>query len=227
MRKTMMMLAVCLMLAGMLGVNGTFAMPDTAALGRWFEDLTAWIGDSLGAPAEDENEFSVSLVYPDGSQTPQLTPGADIQRKIAVTNNAESAPAYFRLAVAVQASALELDYLTAKVGGSSYAWTNDWRDIEIDGRAFKLKVGTYLKKLPVGGTSDAAELTVSMNVSVTNEQMAKIDADFLQVQAMAVDANAFDKDAGNNPIVADPGKTLAETVLDKALPLTDSFNPFS
>lgn len=225
MRKTMMMLAVCLMLAGMLGVNGTFAMPDTAALGRWFEDLTAWIGGSLGAPAEDESEFDVSLVYLDGSQTPQLTPGAVIRRKIAVTNNAESDPAYFRLAVAVQASAL--DYLTAEVGGSGYAWTNDWRDIEIDGRAFKLKVGTYKAVLPVGNTSDAAELKVSMNVSVTNEQMAKIDADFLQVQAMAVDANAFDKDAGNNPIVADSGKTLAETVLDKALPLTDSFNPFN
>lgn len=222
--KKALTLALCLILAGLLAVNGAFALPDTDQVSKWFQNLTHLLGEVLGLPIADETQFNVSLVYPDGVQTALLFPGADLQQHIAVENAPQSSPAYFRIAIAVQESAWK--HMDIQAGGEGYTWLPDWREIRIGEHPFMLMIATYQEALPAGERSKPFQLDVSMDTSVTTQQMSQISEDFLQIQVLAIDANAFQEAIDNNLIVPNQGQTMAEAVLDQALPIVDHFNPF-
>lgn len=217
--KKAMLLAVCLILAGLLAVNGTFALPDISEI---FAPLTDLLGE-FGSPVANTDEFDVSLVYPDGSQAPQLTPGGTVSRQIAVANGQNSSAAYFRLAFAVRENVLT--YLELSTSGDGYTWLDEWRDITIGNNSYKLMIATYTKELPTGETSDSAMLSVSMDTSITSEQLALFDEDFLQIQVLAIDSAAFED--AEKEMILDQGQTMAEAILDLALPVDSlDFNPF-
>jgi len=223
--KKVFLLVLCLALAGLLAVNGTFALPNADEVSEWFQDLRHLIGEALGLPTADKTQFDVSLVYSDNGQTAALMPGDNLRHSVAVANGSESSPAYFRIAIAVQESAW--NHMTVQASGDRYAWLDEWRDIEIGDRSFKMMIATCKDELPVGETSAAVQLDVSMDLSITTEQMEQIDADFLQIQVLAVDANAFEDAKTSGKIIAAYDQTWAEAVLDQALPIDSAeFNPF-
>ena len=203
--KKVMLLAVCLILAGLLAVNSTFALPD---IDKVFATLTELLG-SLAAPTEDPTQFNVSLVYTGSDENTLLSPGGTVTRSFAAANGANSKPAYFRIAIAVQNDALPAGLLQVQTNGGNYTWTQA-NDITIGGRTYALKVATYKDKLPVGETSASAMLRVSMDASVTSAQMAQLDDNFLQIQVLAVDATAFESENLKQEIEVKPGQTFAD-----------------
>ena len=246
MKKKAMILAVCLALVGMLAVNGTLAQTVEGI----FQTITFALG-LVDAPERDETQLDVSLVshYRQGGQLVQgstsqsLVPMAhDWEKKVAINvggttyqlweaaaldkftavknvgSNGDK-DAYFRLAFAVDAnihSKLKLNF----TDDTCYAWT-DWTDISIGGRMFKMIVATYTEALAPGQVSPPALLQVAMDKSATNEDYAKISSDFLQIKAMAVDADALTTE--ENGVMVRPG---AQYTLDITVPLREGFNPF-
>lgn len=244
MKKKAMILAVCLALVGMLAVNGTLAQTVEGI----FQTITTALG-LVDAPERDETQLDVSLVshYRQGGQlvqgstsqslvpmahdwetkvattvggaTYQLWDAAALDKFTAVKNVGSDGDkdAYFRLAFAVDAnihSKLKLNF----TDDACYAWT-DWTDISIGGRPFKMIVATYTKALAPGQVSPPVLLQVAMDKSATNEDYAKISSDFLQIKAMAVDADALVNDE-QTP------RPSAEETLNATIPLNDGFNPF-
>ncbi|MBP3649392.1 MAG: hypothetical protein J6K73_06375 [Clostridia bacterium] len=218
--KKSILLALCLALAGLLAVNGTFAAEFTQTVSEVVSTLFKTVqGLAHPEPTVDPSVFSMSLVYPDNnsSELPMLFPGSEVERKIAVRNDSSENTAYFRIAFAVQAEAFPYMTLSFNNDGT-YAWLNEWRNITIGGRDYKLMIGTHSNPLEAGKTSSAALLSVAMSETVTSEQMVQIDEDFLQVQVLAINANDFDENT----------YTTAKAALDAALPIDSTdFNPFN
>lgn len=218
--KKVLLLALCLVLAGLLAVNGTFAAEFTQAVSEVVSALFKTVqGLASPEPTADPTAFRVTLVYPDSnsSERPMLFPGSEVERKIAVHNNSTENTAYFRIAFAVQAEAFPHVTLYFNDDGT-YTWLKEWRDITIGGRDYKLRIGTYTTALEAGKTSSAALLSVAMSETVTSEQMVQIDEDFLQAQVLAINANDFDENT----------YTTAKAALDAALPIDSTdFNPFN
>lgn len=215
--KKVILLTVCLTLAGLLAVNGTFAADFTQAVSEAVSTLFQTVkGLTKPNPEAGGDTFKVTLQNADASGQPLLSPGSTVDREIAVCNQSTEKTAYFRIAFAVQAEAFP--HLTLNFSNdSSYTWDKEWRNITIGNRAFKLKVATYTKGLEAGKTSPAALLSVGLSSEVTSEQLANIDDDFLQVQVLAIDAAEF---------VTNEQPMSATDALNEALPLTDDFNPF-
>lgn len=218
--KKLLLLALCLVLAGLLAVNGTFAAEFTQTVSEVVSSLFETVqGLASPEPTVDPTIFSVALVYPDNnsSELPMLFPGSEIERKIAVCNDSSENAAYFRIAFAVQSEAFPHVTLYFNDDGS-YTWLDDWRNITVGGRDYKLMIGTYTTALEPGNTSSAALLSVAMSETVTSEQMAEINEDFLQVQVLAINAEDFDANT----------YTTAKAALDAALPIdSKDFNPFN
>lgn len=215
--KKAMVLALCLILAGLMLVNGTFALPNLSDI---FTTFTNW----LSAPEEDESIFNVELCYPDrqNGTAPELLPGQEVQYRVAVQNLSTTATenpnkAYFRVAVAMQKEAMHC--MTLGFTQSADYELKGWTNIQISGKDYYLMVATYLKPLAVNTTSPAVLETIKLNSDTTSEQTEKIDPqNFLQVQVLAIDADDF-KDSNDVPL-------LAEEALNQAMPIISTFNPF-
>jgi len=208
MKKKTMLLAVCLILAGLLAVNGTFA----SEFGKWFQTVVGLLDP---APEENAEAFRVSLNTPTGEQM-QLNPGSTIDYAVTASNLSEEATAYFRVAVALQTAAF--DHITIERNEDDYIWTDGWSDIKIGTDDYKLIVGTYPQELRAGPPpSPAAIERVSMASVLTNEQLAAIRPDFLKMKVLAIKKEDF---------VVDGKQLEAEDALDMALPIVPNFNPF-
>lgn len=215
-------LVLCLVLTGMLAVNGTFAAEFTQAVSEAVNTLFKAV-EGLAAninpnPTTDPSTFRVELVYPDGGTgMTLLTPGTTTARKVAVANQSNGKAAYFRIAFAVQADVREHLILDFNDDASSpYIWS-DWREsLTIDGRKFDVIIGTYTENLAVGETSPAALWSVKL-ANITSQQMNTFDEDFLQIRVLAICADDFGGSA----------YTTAQAALDQALPIdSPEFNPF-
>lgn len=204
--KKIMLVAVCLILAGLLAVNGTFA--------GTFGELFAYVTELAAPTPTQDPSFQVTLITPTDDKI-QLNPGSSIDYVVSVSNQENSSPAYFRIAVAMQAAAF--DHITPKLNTQDYQWS-DWSDITIGGEDYKLIAGSYLKALPAGKPAPAAITNLSMVSILTNEQLAAIRPDFLKIKALAIRAEDFVDQETKNPF-------SAVDALNLALPLTN-FNPF-
>lgn len=220
MKKTIL-LALCLALAGLLAVNGTFAAEFTQAVSETVSQLFKTVGELINPePTAAPSSFKVSVVYLDDSSTEEqvLFPGSTVERRVAVKNESAALPAYFRIAFAVQEEAFSCVTLDFSKG-SAYTWLGQWRDITIGGQDYKLMIGTYTDALEAGATSPASLLSVAMNKNVTSEQMGRLGRDFLQMKVLAINADDF--------VLSDDTQMSATEALDKALPIDDAnFNPF-
>ena len=119
--------------------------------------------------------------------------------------------AYFRIAFAVQEEAFPLLYLN--FNREDYEWT-DWKEIKIDGRAYRMIVATYDKPLAVNEVSPAALMQVALDRETTSADADKIAGDFIQIQVMAIDSAPFNEK-----------NMTASEALNAALPL-ENLNPF-
>lgn len=245
MKKKAMILAVCLALVGMLAVNGTLAQTVEGI----FQTITTALGIANPNPERDETQLDVSLVshYRQGGQlvqgstsqslvpmahdwetkvattvggaTYQLWDAAALDKFTAVANHSPEKDAYFRIAFAVDANIFDKLQLNFNTTEGSFVWEEDWRDVTIGSRPFKMMVVTCTEALEPGAVSPPALLQVAMDKSATNEDYARIGSDFLQVKVMAVDADALVTDE-------QPLRPSAEDTLNATVPLNDGFNPF-
>lgn len=220
--KKAILFALCLVLAGMLTVDGTFAAEFTQAVSEAVNALFQTVGNLAKgispAPTTDPSTFKISLVYPDGSTgLSLLTPGNTTEREVAVKNQSTAKSAYFRIVFAVQSDVREHLTLDFNDGASSpYTWSG-WRTgLIIGGKQFDLMIGTYKEGLDAGKTSPAALRSVTLK-NITSQQMNAFDEDFLQIQVMSICADDF---VGSD-------YDSAEEALKQALPIDSTdFNPF-
>jgi len=218
--KKALALALCLVFAGMLAVDDTFAAEFTQAVreaaNSLFQTVSGLVEGISPAPTADTNTFKVSLAYPDGQTgLALLTPGNTTERKVAVRNQSSGKSAYFRIAFAVQADVREHLTLNFNNDSSLYTWYELPNEITIGSRHYDLFIGTYQKELPAGTTSEAALFGVKLD-DITSQEMNAFSEDFLQIQVLAICADDF---VGSD-------YTTAEAALDQALPIPDDFNPF-
>ena len=259
MKKFIMVLAVCVLLAGVLAANGTLALPNVSEV---FTVLTELLGTDDGVPTEDEAIFDVELLSQardsngklvEMSTSPMLLPSVtadelkateavnvdgrtyslwasgnkgivdkfvSVVNKTTVKNTAEATEsasvthdACFRIAFAVQEEAFPFLYLN--FNRADYEWTQ-WKNISIDGRAYRMIVATYPEALAVGETSPAALMQVALDRETTSADADRIAGDFLQIQVLAIDSAPFKNAEG----IYSP-----EDALNAALPL-ENLNPF-
>lgn len=238
-----MVLAVCLLLVGLVAVNGTLAQA--------VEDIFTSISTALGfdEPQRNETKLDVALAsyyrqgdaLVEGEHAQTLVPvdrdwnekvtvnldGATywlweqgaVDKFTAVKNNSPEKDAYFRIAFAVDEAIfgkLKLNFSTCQ----DYTWT-EWTEIAIGGKAFRMLVATYTLPLAPGEVSPPTLLQAAMDKSATSEDYARIGSDFLQIKVMAVDADALAEEIDGQLV----RKGALET-LDATLPLRAGFNPF-
>lgn len=203
MKKTML-LALCVILAGLLAVNGTLADDFGRAINKAFQIIEGWTENA--APEVGGQQVDVQLQKADPIM---LMPGAPATYDTAV-NNVGSDDVYFRVAVAVRYDEQSWDKLDFEFNADGFD-TSDWMDTTISGTPYKMMVLTYQEAL-AAKSSAPFSVTVSMDTSITSEQMDKLSSNFLQMQVLAISASEF----------TDMSATAA---LDMALPLTN-FNPF-
>ena len=229
--KKAIILAVCLIMAGMLAVNGTFAgeFGDTLTevVNGVFAVLDELFTGDFAKPYEGGG-FDVELVYLDASgnrltdtaAAPQLLPGRTVERRVAVANESTATSgsdnsAYFRIAFAVQQDVAHL--LDFTVNQTNYTWTRYDAPIKIGNTDYLLMVATYQTELPAGSVSAAALQSVALDMNTSNEDIDRFRQDFLQIQVLAIKADDF---------VDSEGKPMsAEEALNYAIPLAN-LNPF-
>lgn len=217
--KKALALALCLVLAGMLAVDGTFAAEFTQAVREAANTLFKTVEGIVNpAPTTDPNNFKVALVYPGSSPgLALLTPGNTTVKNVAVQNQSKDKSAYFRIAFAVQADVHDHLTLHFNEGASSpYTWSC-WREgLTIGEKKFDLRIGTYREKLAAGKPSAPALYSVALD-NITSQQMDAFAEDFLQIQVLAICADDFEDSDYDSP----------EAALNQALPINDlQFNPF-
>lgn len=206
--KKLLILVLCLSLAGLLAVNGTFAMSDVSSA---FQKLTDFLGD-LGMPQHGGNKIDVQII---SDNTPQiLSPGTSATRTVYVKNQG-SDPAYFRFAIAVQYDEETWNDLTIAFNTEGYS-VSDWTEISVSNTPYRMKVFTYEQALGSDSASPEIAMTVSMKADVTSEQLARYRSDFIQMKVLAIETDSFKKN--DVPM-------SASDALNMALPL-QSFNPF-
>lgn len=175
------------------------------------------LGDLFGASSPSDantggKPVHVTLVTDSTKQ--MLFPGGTVTRSSVVRNDGEGS-ACFRLAYAIQYDEESWPHLDISFDADpAYAVTN-WWPITVDGTPFMMKVFSYSKAIEPDESSPGVTISITMDHSFTNEQMARFREDFLQIKAMAVDPTPFLK--GN--------VTTITQVLDVALPL-NTFSPF-
>lgn len=270
--KKILVVALCVLMAGALTANGTFAQTQND-IADFFRDLTNILGITEPEP-QNEDEFKVTLksyqrdgngnlVEMEPSQTPTLYPAMHdqinweniasvlepvtvggisyslfdedkirgaVDKFVSVYNasvsdvsdpaNENPNDAYFRIAIAVHKDAFRHLHLNLNRNAEHYDWEDRYVPINIGNEEFYMLVGTYLHALPANTASPPALLQVVLDKDTTSEDVRKIPANFLQIQVMAVDADAF------NVTENGVSKQLsAREALNAALPLAN-LNPF-
>lgn len=141
--------------------------------------------------------------------------------KFTSVTNTRAEAAYLRVAFAVKKNDAVSRLVHINFNDDTSAFdVSDWTDITIDGQPYAMIVYTYRGALAQGESTPPMLLQVAIDSSATNADFAAIGNDFLQINAMAVQASAFTKKVGEEEVPM----TYAEA-LDAALPL-DSFTPF-
>lgn len=253
-KKGIVIVAVCLILAGLMSVNGTLAN----TVNRIFRIIN---GDQ---PEQNEVLLQVKLVNEafdaDGSglvvqnSLPNITPAyypndfdwekdkenvtiggktyalwkntlrSPVNKVVSVQNTAEdegAKDAYFRVAIAVDANIAHLLKINFNKADSRYVWEDNWLDITVGGREYKMMIATYTEALEPGEKSPPFMLQVAMDKTATNEDYAKIDSNFMRITAMAVDADALTDKQDQNAVRPGALETLNVTV-----PVDENLNPF-
>lgn len=210
--KKALLVALCFMLVGFLAVNGTFAGDFGKRIEDVFKNLTDLLVN-LGQPQDGGDQVKVALV---SGKPGLLYPGASVTYTTAVRNEGTQ-PVYFRLVIAAQYEESSWDALKFefKTEGADFLSTEDWMPIDVDGTPYRMMVFTYSKALEAEEKSPEVSVTLTMDISVTNEQIARYRSDFLQAQVLAIETEAFAEIA-----------PTAQTALDMALPIDEEFNPF-
>lgn len=213
--------ALCFVLISCLFVNGTFALPD---LNEVFADLTNILQNGLPEKSGEDGALDVNLVST--KPTEQLMPGNSVSRTTYVKNDSKMVDgkqrsACFRLVYAFQYDAKTWDekLITVKFDASSDFEQSGWTDITIDGTPYKMMVFTYTKALAAGAKSSEVTITVSLDKEITNDQLSSYRDDFLKMQVLAVEKDAFADVA-----IPANANSAEEYILDLALPL--GTNPF-
>lgn len=205
--KKALLAALCLIIAGLMMMNGTFALPSLSEVFKTVEALLEKV-----TPEDGGDTVDIQLVLSDEPRS--LYPGSTVSRTCQVENQGDQS-VYFRLACAIQYDEATWDELDISFEhDDKFTATDDWTSITINGTPYRMKVFTYTDALAEDTTSDGVEISISMGTSVTSEQLAKYRSDFLQIQALAIETEAF----------TEKGYT-ATAALDAALPLED-LNPF-
>lgn len=217
--KKALLMAACLMLTGVFLVNGTLAADFSKAVSNIFAELTDKLGEIIGTPQQGGNIVDVTLITDDIPQ--QLFPGGTAEQTSVIRNDGQES-VFFRLAYAVQYDVetwddLEINFSFDNEDYLVYPSKNEWKDISVHGTSYRMKVFTYPQVLAVGAVSPEVKICISMNTAVTSAQISRYRHDFLQVQALAIEAEAFASEYSN---------TTAEQALNMALPITETFNPF-
>lgn len=214
--------ALCFVLISCLFVNGTFALPD---LNEVFADLTNILHlNGLPEKSGEDGALDVNLVST--KPTEQLMPGNSVSRTTYVKNDSKMVDgkqktACFRLVYAFQYDAKTWDekLITVDFVASSDFKQSGWTDITIDGTPYKMMVFTYTKALAAGAKSSEVTITVSLDKEITNDQLSNYRDDFLKMQVLAVEMDAFADVA-----IPANANSAEEYILDLALPL--GTNPF-
>lgn len=207
--KKAILAALVFIVVGFALVNGTFALPDLDKVFAYVKEL----GETLGLPQTGGAGSTVDVALVSSDTPQQLYPGGAASRATAVKNQGTSA-VYFRLCYALQYDESSWDKLTITFAADDYAQT-DWLDITIGTTPYKMKVFTYPEALAIGAESPDVTLTIAMGSTVTNEEIGRYRADFLQTQVLAIDPKPFTAQ----------NITTAEEALNLALPL-GTLNPF-
>lgn len=208
--KKAILAALTFIVVGFLLADGTLALPDLDEVFAYVMEL----GDALAHPTQDESGIiAVALVSDDSPQ--QLYPGGAASRTTAVRNEG-TGEVYFRLCYAIQYNADSWHKLTITFAANEDFEESDWLSITIDGTPYQMKVFTYKEALAAGAASPDVKLTIAMDDSVTSEEIIRYRSDFLQTQVLAIDPTHF----------TNVGYTKAVDALDRALPISDTFNPF-
>lgn len=206
--KKALLAALCLIIAGLMMMNGTFALPS-------LEDIFQTVSELIdkATPQDGGDNVKVALVLSDEPNS--LYPGSTVSRTCKVKNEGDQS-VYFRIACAIQYDEATWGQLGISFEhDDKFTATSGWKDITIGTTPYRMKVFTYKEALTENTTSDGVEISISMGTSVTSEQLAKYRADFLQIQALAIETEAFN----------DKDYDTAEGALNAALPLT-GLNPF-
>lgn len=141
--------------------------------------------------------------------------------KFTSVTNVRTEDAYLRVAFAVKknAAADRVVHVNFNEDLSAFDIT-DWRDVTIDGQAYRMKIFTYRKALKAGESTPPMLLQVAIDSSATNEDFTAIGNDFLRVNAMAIQAGAFTTEVNGEKV-----QMSYQEALDMALPL-DTITPF-
>lgn len=217
MRKALLA-ATTFILVGFMLVDGTLAGVLNEVQGI-FQNLTDVLGQ-YGTPARD-SAFDVDLAAI--GETGQFFPGGEATHTVAVRNVCDL-DACFRVAVALQydAETWPMLHTTFTYDDAYFAQEGSWRDITVGGTPYKMMVFTYRHTLLARTSSPTIAVTIAMDKEVTSAQISRFRSDFLQMQVMAIEADAFltSKDPKTPPPFASPAEAL-----EAALPL-DTLNPF-
>jgi len=214
--KKAFLVAMCFVAAGFLMVNDTFASDFSKAITGIFAYIEA-LGEN-GAPSSENDKISVKLETTGDNQS--LYPGSSVTRRTIVKNEGTDS-AYVRLVYAVQYDretwddGFKVKFECEKGFKQETFGEQDFKPIKIGSDDYRMYVFTWQDKLPSNGSTNGVDVTVSMEGSITTEQMKRYRSDFLRIQALAIETASFT----NKEI------TSAEDALNMALPL-DTLKPF-
>jgi len=220
--KKAFLVAMCFVAAGFLMVNDTFASDFSKAITDIFATIAELGGN--GAPSSENDKISVKLETTGDNQP--LYPGSSVTRRTSVKNEGTDS-AYVRLVYAVQydpetwGKGFRVSFECGEGFTQESFNGQDFKPIKIGSAEYRMYVFTWQSAL--AGTSNTANsastsevaVTVSMDGSITTEQMKRYRSDFLRIQALAIETASFT----NKEI------TSAEDALNMALPL-DTLKPF-
>ncbi|MBE5784000.1 MAG: hypothetical protein E7329_11880 [Clostridiales bacterium] len=208
--KKAILVAVCFMMASAALVNDTLAMDLSKAVNEVFANLSEWLEN--GMPEIGGEKVDVALVSSDSHQ--MLYPGGAATRTSAVKNQG-SESVYFRLAYAVQYDSETWDKLQISFDADADSFRQtDWKEIDINGTPYRMKVFTYTKALEPNAQAPDVTVRIAMDASITSRQLGRYQSEFLKIQALAIETKAFAEATDN-----------AQEALEMALPL-DTMNPF-
>ena len=231
MKKRTLALLLCIALVTLVAVNDTLAAEVVGA----FNKLTDLLGDVLGNPSADPAALDVQIVSStDGVLTPAHYADAFAWEKVTpvqkttCVQNVQSEAAFVRICIAVkQAECLKFRLAEVPEG---YAVAQE-KTITIGGKAFTLYTFDYQQKLAQNSSTPVITMDFALTKETTNEHLAALGTDFVQVRSFAIQASAFAKlDEAGNQIAKDDTTTQPmkpEIALQHALGDMESFNPFN
>ncbi len=231
MKKRTLVLLLCLAMVSILAVDGTFAQQASGL----FKSLTGWLGDTLGIPSADPAQLDVEIItgtsgiltpaHYEGAFTWQKAGNAVVHKNTCV-KNVQTETAFVRLCIAVKTA----DCLQMQLQSVPADYAMATQSIRIAGEPFTLYTFDYTKALAMNEETPQILMDFALVKETTNEDLAALGNDFVQIQSYAVQASAFQQlDEYGNKIPENDTDTPSMspgTALNSALGPIDRFNPF-